>query len=243
MSPNARLQLSSCCYCRHFIILVVLLIYPFYYCPRFVIVTGLLFLLLLPPLCYCRPRELNLTGDSKRGGLDKAVYRIEQAIKKSKSHGNAPDDTEVNRLQALLNEAHGVISSQATEGALPELSMQDHGSRVTRHPGYRPESVRQTLPPMVAPATADDNYAVADAENPLQLLARASDISTPPFQQQSHSANSFMSSASTQLPDARWKEDLQAFFGPFRPSLDVGEDMDPIDLGLVTMEEADALFS
>lgn len=121
--------------------------------------------------------------------------------------------------------------------------MQDAGTRVTRHPVYRPEAVRQPLPPIVAPATTDDNYSVADAENPLQLLARASDISTPPFQQQSHAASNFVQPAPAQLADARWKDDLQAFFGPFRPSLDVGEDMDPIDLGLVTAEEADALFN
>jgi hypothetical protein len=37
-------------------------------------------------------------------------------------------------------------------------------------------------------------------------------------------------------------QDLQTFFGPFRPSLDVGEDIDPIDLGLVTEDESEALF-
>jgi hypothetical protein len=36
--------------------------------------------------------------------------------------------------------------------------------------------------------------------------------------------------------------ELQAFFGPFRPSLDVGTDIDPIDLGLATEEEANTLF-
>ena len=36
--------------------------------------------------------------------------------------------------------------------------------------------------------------------------------------------------------------ELQAFFGPFRPSLDVGPDIDPIDMGLATEVEANTLF-
>lgn len=178
---------------------------------------------------------------SKRGGLDKAVFRIEQAIKKSRSQGSAADDPEVIRLHALLNEAQEVIAGQTAKDALPDLAMQDPRSRTTRQPEYRPDHTRRPLPPIVA-AAPDDNYAVDDAENPLQLLARASDISTPPFQQ-SHSSNNFLPSASTQLQETRWKKDLQAFFGPFRPSLDIGEDIDPIDLGLVTSEEADVLFN
>ena len=185
-------------------------------------------------------REVELTSDSKRGGLDKAVFRIEQAIKKSRSQGSAADDPEVIRLQTLLSEAQQVIAVQASQDALPELSMQNPGSHATTQPVYRPDQVRQQFPPTVTPAS-DDNYAVDDAENPLQLLARASDISTPPFQP-SHSSN-FMPSASMQIQDPHWKDDLQAFFGPFRPSLDVGQDIDPIDLGLVTFEEADVLFN
>jgi hypothetical protein len=178
---------------------------------------------------------------SKRGGLDKAVFRIEQALKKSRSQGTAADDPEVIRLHTLLHEAHEVIAGQASQDTLQDLSTQDPESRATRKPEYHPDQARQPLPPIVAPAP-DDNYAVDDAENPLQLLARASDISTPPFQQ-IHSSNNFVPSASTQLQESRWKEDLQAFFGPFRPSLDVGEDIDPIDLGLVTFEEVDVLFN
>jgi hypothetical protein len=180
---------------------------------------------------------------SKRGGLDKAVFRIEQAIKKSRTQGSqAEDDPEVIRLQSLLHEAHEALAGQTAKDAMPSLSMQDPGSRPNGQSSYRADQVRPPLPPAVNPAS-DDNYAVDDAENPLQLLARASDISTPPFQQP-HASN-FMPSASTPLlpPDPHWKDDLQAFFGTFRPSLDVGEDIDPIDLGLVTFEEADVLFS
>jgi hypothetical protein len=84
---------------------------------------------------------------------------------------------------------------------------------------------------------SDDHFAVDDAENPLQLLARASDLSVP----------SGAPAAPTFVPrnsrgNAR-DQDLQAFFGPFRPSLDVGEEIDPIEMGIVTEEESVALFA
>lgn len=171
------------------------------------------------------------------------MFRIEQAIKKSRSQGNqAADDPEVIRLQNLLHEAHEALADHAAKDALPSMSMRESGPRVNGQSSYHPDQARQPLPPVGNPAP-DDNYAVDDAENPLQLLARASDISNSPFQQ-NHSSN-FIPSASAQLQpqEPRWKDDLQTFFGPFRPGLDVGEDIDPIDLGLVTFEEVDTLFN
>ena len=79
-----------------------------------------------------------------------------------------------------------------------------------------------------------------DAENPLQLLARASDLSAPP-NQASYTINrsSFSNTRNSNVgPDL----ELRAFFGPFRPSLDVGPDIDPIEMGLVTEDEANTFF-
>ena len=86
----------------------------------------------------------------------------------------------------------------------------------------------------------NDNLDVDDAENPLQLLARASDLSVPPSQPSS-GPRSFGSLHSRM--DSTQDYDLKLFFGPFRPSLDVGEDIDPVDMGFVTPEEADVLFT
>lgn len=97
---------------------------------------------------------------------------------------------------------------------------------------------------MLAQNTSDtnDNFAVDDAENPLQLLARASDLSVPSGQ--APYAAGILSSVSHPPRTEFGKDhDLQAFFGPFRPSLDLGEDIDPIDMGLVTVEETDVLFN
>jgi hypothetical protein len=67
----------------------------------------------------------------------------------------------------------------------------------------------------------------------LQLLARASDLSGP--------------SNLVALPVVRsvikGENALRSFFGPFKPSLDNDVDIDPIEMGLVTVEEANALFS
>jgi hypothetical protein len=67
----------------------------------------------------------------------------------------------------------------------------------------------------------------------LQLLARASDLSGP--------TNSV--ALPVVRPVNRGDKSLRDFFGPFRPSLDNEIDIDPIEMGLVTLEETSALFS
>lgn len=168
------------------------------------------------------------------------MFRIEQAIKKARAESGQPGgNQEVFRLQSLLSEAQGVLAGQP---ALPSLSLQDPRSHEHGQSSYRAGQIPQSAPAVGNPPS-DDNYAVDDAENPLQLLARASDISTPPFPVSQTST--YIPSMTAQLPsqDPHWKDDLQAFFGPFRPSLDIGEDIDPIALGLVSFEEADVLFN
>jgi hypothetical protein len=78
----------------------------------------------------------------------------------------------------------------------------------------------------------DDGYQVHDAENPLQLLARASDLS---------GAN--LVTLPVVRPATKVDRALKSFFGPFRPSLDNGAEIDPIEMGLVTVEETSALFA
>jgi len=87
----------------------------------------------------------------------------------------------------------------------------------------------------------DENYSLDDAENPLQLLARASNLSITP--QQPYAPSPLSPVSVPPRSDFARDSDLQTFFGPFRPSLDIGEDIDPIDMGLVTLEETDMLFT
>jgi hypothetical protein len=86
-----------------------------------------------------------------------------------------------------------------------------------------------------------DTLAINDAENPLQLLARASYLQAPRESRHGKSPQSAQSTAAAK-PKGPANE-LQAFFAPARASLDVGDDIDPISLGLVSDEEAESLFT
>jgi hypothetical protein len=167
---------------------------------------------------------------SKRKGLEKALHQIEKAIKRPKTDAAGPDAAEklISDLQDLLSRAQGHSARSEVE----EIS-DDLGRSHRRSP---PQG-----------ATAGDNLALDDAENPLQLLARASDLqfsfaecrdaprlSTPSVSQSSLRPHS---SPNEDLPIAR------SFFVPVRANLDLGPDMDPIELGLITLHEAELLFS
>jgi hypothetical protein len=173
---------------------------------------------------------LQLTLSSKRDGLEKAVFRIEQAIKKSRTQSSqSEEDRNTFHLQNLLSEAQGLLPPNSTSQA--ESSRTEHPAQQSHANGHVQETSLD--------GSTEDQFAVDDAENPLQLLARASDLSAPTAQT-SYSANAVSLHRQSR---ASSDHELQSFFGPFRPSLDVGPDTDPIDLGLVTEDEATALFA
>jgi hypothetical protein len=87
---------------------------------------------------------------------------------------------------------------------------------------------------------SDDQQALDDAENPLQLLARASDLRLTSPQSSDYL---FTPSISHMGSDADQQSDIHRFFLPIKASLDRGSEYDPIDLGLVTEEEAQLLLS
>jgi hypothetical protein len=162
---------------------------------------------------------------SKRTGLEKAVYRIEQALEKSQANGGRLDDEQAaHHLQQLLAKTANVL--------MPSPMPRQSVSSVAMSSMQQPDQ---------------DSYALEDAENPLQLLARASDLPVSP-----HASSTTLNdkptpgaptSHPTQRPSNGANSDLKTFFGPLTPNLDIGEDIDPIDLGLVTLQEADYLFS
>lgn len=166
---------------------------------------------------------------SKRTGLEKAIYQIEEAIKKSKTDRNDPSqDGAVNELQRLVDDARA---------ALPESSL--HSSPLRDDLSLNNDGIGQQ---------SDDQLALDDAENPLQLLARASDLrlSTP------QSSSGFSPGGSTASPsdkhvrhDSTKLSEVQYFFQPMKATLDLGPkfqlDTDPIVLGLVTESEAEML--
>lgn len=85
----------------------------------------------------------------------------------------------------------------------------------------------------------EESLAIDDAENPLQLLARASYIQPSPESRHGTSPQI----AASASPGQQTEDEIHAFFAPARVHLDVGDDVDPVALGLVSDEEVDSLFT
>lgn len=84
-----------------------------------------------------------------------------------------------------------------------------------------------------------ESLAIDDAENPLQLLARASYIQPSPDSRHGNSPQQPLPVAALEQSE----EEIQTFFAPAQVHLDTGPDVDPVLLGLVSNEEAGNLFN
>jgi hypothetical protein len=154
--------------------------------------------------------------------LEKAIHQIEQAIKRPKVDASENEDAQraMTALQELLSQAQGQLQNED---------------------GFS-EAETRGLP---SPHAAHESLTLDDAENPLQLLARASDLQLSPTGVR-HIPKSPMP-----LPEAPAlfqstlpaEPSAKSFFVPARVNLDVGPDVDPVDLGLVTFDESESLFS
>lgn len=179
--------------------------------------------------------DFNKTNEnSKRDGLEKAVYRIEQEIKRSKTRRQSEDETNQYHLQSLLSEAQGLLPNEMRPPYASNFHNGDDVSASYQQPG----TVRFDGN---GGQSSDDQLPVDDAENPLQLLARATDLSHP-TNTTPNAVNEPSPMFSTPRPGTGKDQDLQTFFGPFHPSLDVEPETDPIEMGLVTHDEAHTLF-
>lgn len=175
------------------------------------------------------------------------MYRIEQAIQRSKVNGGELEDEQAAlNLQHLLSSTSEILPrSNMSQENSPNtqirtqspllhdhtpISQQHHATPRSESPGFSGHRVR------------DNSYALDDAENPLQLLASASDMpaSSPQFQPLN---TRIIDSGSLYPTKEDGDEDLRAFFGPFSSHLDVCEDIDPIDMGYITPSETTALFN
>ncbi|TKA74093.1 hypothetical protein B0A49_02875 [Cryomyces minteri] len=188
---------------------------------------------------------------AKRTGLDRAVDRIRQEIQKSQSNGGPLDDDQpVLNLQQLLDKTQDPLARSATpRDSTPAVQFQTLSPLAQ---GQLPVLPQSNLTPSSTSVDfsgrggTDDSFALDNAENPLQLLAHASNL--PDSQPQlSSTTPSLLPAAASSAPgpmrDESGSQDLRTFFGPFYPHLDVGEDIDPIDMGFVTQKEADVLFT
>lgn len=165
---------------------------------------------------------------NKRKGLDKALHQIEEAIKRPKTDAAGSDAARklISDLQDLLRRTQGHSARSEVE----ETSDDPDQSRTKSPQG----------------AAAGDNLALDDAENPLQLLARASDLQFSSAECRDAPILSTSSGSQSSLrPNSSPNEDLpiaRSFFVPVKAKLDLGPDMDPIELGLTTLHEAELLF-
>jgi hypothetical protein len=157
--------------------------------------------------------------------LEKAIYQVEEAIKKRK-YDNTTNQTTLEHLKRLLSDDQRAeeIPSKASDTS---------------------SSLHDTSPPVVdrdvTGISSDDQLALEGVENPLQLLARASDlrIASPTTHNGSASTPGSHMNASENRPFL----DVHRFFLPMKATLDQGPGLDPIDVGLVTMEEAELLLA
>lgn len=165
---------------------------------------------------------------SKRKGLDKALHQIEQAIKKSKGQDEAQTGSAISNLQQLLNEAQGHWPRNRRNTMSSEMTV---STNTTNHQ---------------ADNSTDDSLALDGAENPLQLLARASDLQMSPHKTVNEQPAP-LATPGPSVSEAAMTKDGRSenkwFFAPLRAVADTGEDVDPIEMGLVTTEEANDLFS
>ncbi|RDW83996.1 uncharacterized protein DSM5745_04322 [Aspergillus mulundensis] len=166
----------------------------------------------------------------KRKGLEKALHQIEQAIKRPKADHPAAEAAQkmISDLQDLLSKTQRQKSQNESEDFSEDPDQPE--------PLHFPRD-----------SNSGESLALDDAENPLQLLARASDLQLSPNDARDTAT---WPSFATPQPASGLSMAAESnatatkpFFVPVRASLDIGPDMDPIDVGLVTLPEAESLFT
>ncbi|KAK0625403.1 hypothetical protein B0T17DRAFT_590986 [Bombardia bombarda] len=195
---------------------------------------------------------------NKRTGLEKALHQVEQAVRRSGPGTQGIEAAKaVSELKALLGSGsdgsvgepghsqssrlgHVRQTSSRSDIMLPDASSDAGDSSGSDQDGM-------SAPHASTPSqshVAEESLAVDDAENPLQLLARASDLHVSPKTGIDHNAAEAASHQRARQSKQNDKiSEAERFFKLAQFSLDTGPDLDPIDLGLVTAEEADSLFS
>lgn len=172
---------------------------------------------------------------NKRSGLEKAIYQVEQAIKRSKTGGGTFDtDTDVD-LRQLINPSTPAHQHRRQSSSKP-MSDPDPLTRTLSEPGSLGLTQQN-------PIDEVNGIALDNADNPLQLLAMASAMpAQSPTSVVTPSPAITLSQIGSHTGETE-DRDLQTFFGSLMPVLDNTRDIDPVELGLVTEEEADLLFA
>lgn len=182
---------------------------------------------------------------SKRVGLDKALFQVEQAVKRAKTgkQRTVEDGRILTHIRNLMSQIDRNDFSPDQASSSQDRHEDDGASSSDDAEELTDPAASQAVPSELSNARqTEESLAVDDAENPLQLLARASYFQ-PSRDTGSHRSPGHVRKrgiASSGNPESM---SVEAFFSGATVSLDVGSDIDPIDLGLVTEEEAESLFS
>ncbi|KAI2605592.1 hypothetical protein GGR54DRAFT_620807 [Hypoxylon sp. NC1633] len=190
---------------------------------------------------------------NKHSGLEKAVFQIEQALRRS--HAGTIDQVQtaeqatelrflLERSRELLNSDHGLPRRMSSANGVEHEQASVSPQQTSTSLGTSPSQTCSRDDPAAHTKIEEDQLSLDDAENPLQLLARTSELlSSITPQAQGAGAARLPSKSTPMCGIAGEGDDLQKFFGRFQARLDVGEDLDPIELGLITLAEAEALFA
>ncbi|KAL4923332.1 uncharacterized protein BDV17DRAFT_245929 [Aspergillus undulatus] len=166
---------------------------------------------------------------NKRKGLEKALHQIEQAIKRPKT-----DHPAAEAAQKVISDLQDLLSKTQKQQA------QNESEDFSEDPDH-PESHFPRDP------NSGESLALDDAENPLQLLARASDLQLSPNHVRDTAMwPSLATPQPTEGPSTGAESNATAaktFFVPVKANRDIGPDLDPIEIGLVTLPEAESLFT
>ncbi|KAI0376306.1 hypothetical protein F5Y04DRAFT_213390 [Hypomontagnella monticulosa] len=190
---------------------------------------------------------------NKHSGLEKAVFQIEQALRRSNAGAidqvqTAEQATELRflleRSRELLSNDHGFARRISAPNGVDHDQTSMSPQQTSTSIGTSPSQTCSRDDSAVHTKVEEDQLSLDDAENPLQLLARTSELlSSITPQGQGTSAGRLPSKSTPNRGIAGEGDDLQKFFGRFQARLDVGEDLDPIELGLITLTEAEELFT
>ncbi|KAI4603782.1 hypothetical protein KJ359_003602 [Pestalotiopsis sp. 9143b] len=189
----------------------------------------------------CRQRRIDCAAPAYHVGRHK-----ERALRRTSSGAEQiQNQDQANELRYLLERSRELLGNANgfDEHAAGRADDHDHISSPVR------TSSSTETPPGQGGLRDDasaqrgdgDQLSLDDAENPLQLLARTSELLSAIHPRVATTIG--LPGHSVPKPGQRSDNDLQRFFGAFQPRLDVGEELDPIDLGLITLAEAEALFS
>ncbi|KAI0394161.1 hypothetical protein F5Y17DRAFT_429118 [Xylariaceae sp. FL0594] len=193
---------------------------------------------------------------NKHSGLEKAVIQIEQALKRTNPGNDQIQNSEQStELRYLLERSRSLLSAERKQkqsasfaanryrqdGAIPSPQLSSGPS-----PQATPPSRTESLDGSMGSHMDDEQLNLDDAENPLQLLARTSELLSSADVPGNAPAPGYFPYQSLPTREATHGHDydgkLATFFGRSQARLDVGLDLDPVELGLLTFPEAQALF-